>query len=658
MILLRSSRVAARSRARLASALAAVATLGALLVAVPATSAVAAPIPASCPTSVTLTNGGFESPDIGGGFGYRNQGDVPGWSTTAPDGQIEIWHNPFGGFAPDSGQQFVELNANFVSTLFQDVATTPGQTLRWSLAHRGRSGVDVMAVKLGSPSGALVTQRNVIDGQTWATHSGLYVVPAGQTTTRFAFEAVSAAGGASQGNFLDSVVLGNAACVVSTKTVTDLSPATPVEVGDQLEYSITASNLGGTPATSASLTDALPPGVTFAPGSLVTSAPATDAAGDDSAEYGAMSVSARLGDGATASSGGSIPAGESRSFSFRVTVDATSNGAVLNNVAVVSYVDSLTGDPKSSITNETSTTVADVADLAVSQSLNDELVNGATVTYTITVSNNGADSSTDSTLTSQLPALDGLSIDNSACSITAGVLLCDFGTLAPGTITLTLTGTVPAGAGAGDTFVLSSVVDGSATDSSLANNTATTTGAVIAVSDLDLTVTLTPEVAGLIESGDSLLVVYEVTNTGNVVLYDVTVSSPIFGTVTCAAQLLPGETATCSPSETYTVTDDDAEAGSVSVTATAEGAPLDGSGIAIATAAASDSISVLALPVDTEDGDDVAGTIPGSLSVTGVDPSGLLVAASLILVTGVLLAASSVRKRPWPALARRRSRAA
>jgi hypothetical protein len=44
------------------------------------------------------------------------------------------------------------------------------------------------------------------DNTAWGTHTADYVVPAGQVCTRFAFRAVSAAGGnPSIGNFLDAV---------------------------------------------------------------------------------------------------------------------------------------------------------------------------------------------------------------------------------------------------------------------------------------------------------------------------------------------------------------------------------------------------------------------------------------------------------------------
>jgi hypothetical protein len=77
-----------------------------------------------------------------------------------------------------AGSQFAELNASQASTLYQDVATTPGQTLRWELLHRGREGVDVMAVHIAAPAtrqGTATRQGPLIsDGNTaWGKHSGV-----------------------------------------------------------------------------------------------------------------------------------------------------------------------------------------------------------------------------------------------------------------------------------------------------------------------------------------------------------------------------------------------------------------------------------------------------------------------------------------------------
>lgn len=47
------------------------------------------------------------------------------------------------------GQQFAELNADQESSLYQIVTTDPGKMYKWSLSHRGRDGLDTMALVIG-----------------------------------------------------------------------------------------------------------------------------------------------------------------------------------------------------------------------------------------------------------------------------------------------------------------------------------------------------------------------------------------------------------------------------------------------------------------------------------------------------------------------------
>ena len=168
-----------------------------------------------------IVNGGFESPTVASNYQFVGSHNSPSpatgiaWDTTDSTKVVEIWHTGYLGVPADTGTQFAELNANNVGTLSQDLATTPGFTLNWSLAHRGRSGTDTMTVSIGPPVGPLVVQTpygqsvpNISDGTSaWGHYHGQYTIPAGQTTTRFAFNSVSAAGGDNSiGNFLDSVV--------------------------------------------------------------------------------------------------------------------------------------------------------------------------------------------------------------------------------------------------------------------------------------------------------------------------------------------------------------------------------------------------------------------------------------------------------------------
>lgn len=165
-------------------------------------------------------NGGFEQPNIrstppapfqtftSNPFirAYR-QADVPGWSTTDARGAIEVWETGAQGVPAYAGRQFAEINAYDFAALYQDILTTPGSTVIWSFAHRGRAGTDTLRVLMGPPGGPLVDQGTFSTGNTaWSLKSGSYTVPPGQTVTRFQFLAVSTAGGSlSVGNFIDEV---------------------------------------------------------------------------------------------------------------------------------------------------------------------------------------------------------------------------------------------------------------------------------------------------------------------------------------------------------------------------------------------------------------------------------------------------------------------
>ena len=163
--------------------------------------------------------------------------------------------NTFDNTGPDSanGDFFAEINAENLGTLYQDVRTIPGTTLRWRMFHRGRavSGEDEMKVRIGPASAALSSYYTVAtttydntptrrpsnsgsgasmrdargntsllggyksstDSMTvggsaggWGYYEGRYTVGASETSTRFAFVSVSvASGNNSVGNLIDSI---------------------------------------------------------------------------------------------------------------------------------------------------------------------------------------------------------------------------------------------------------------------------------------------------------------------------------------------------------------------------------------------------------------------------------------------------------------------
>lgn len=155
--------------------------------------------------SFSLINPSFEQPGVpAGSLQFFNQNSFPGWRTTDPSGRIEIWGSGFGGVPAYQGTNFAELNADNPGSLFQDVATCPGQVYSWGAAHRGRGGIETAALEFGPPGGPYVPIQTMTDGTSaWGTYSGTYVIPAGQTTTRVRPTAVVATS-LSVGNFVDA----------------------------------------------------------------------------------------------------------------------------------------------------------------------------------------------------------------------------------------------------------------------------------------------------------------------------------------------------------------------------------------------------------------------------------------------------------------------
>jgi len=156
--------------------------------------------------SVPFENGGFELPVVSGSYTQTSETNVPGWQTTATDGLIEIWTSGFNGVPSQEGNQFVELNATQISTLFQTFNLNGlGGTVDWSVYHRGRSAVEIANVLFGETLATTTVEQTMTDGTTaWGFYSGTFTIPPGQTTLVIAFESVV---GGSVGNFLDNIVV-------------------------------------------------------------------------------------------------------------------------------------------------------------------------------------------------------------------------------------------------------------------------------------------------------------------------------------------------------------------------------------------------------------------------------------------------------------------
>ena len=135
-----------------------------------------------------------------------NEDEIEHWQTTATDKKIEVWKNGFQGVNAVDGDYFLELNANQVASLYQDVVTIPGTTLVWSVSHRGRTGTDTASLSVGGSNSDLDIQETMTTGNDgWVTYTQEYVVPEGQTVTRFSLDSIdSASSSLSVGNLIDN----------------------------------------------------------------------------------------------------------------------------------------------------------------------------------------------------------------------------------------------------------------------------------------------------------------------------------------------------------------------------------------------------------------------------------------------------------------------
>ncbi|HWN68513.1 MAG TPA: DUF4215 domain-containing protein [Haliangium sp.] len=160
--------------------------------------------PAWAQSNRSIINGGFEQPPVPAGtFQIIDENNIPGWETSATDSLMELWGTGFLGVPAFAGNQFAELNANQVATLFQPLCLVPGDTVNWSFAHRGRSGTDTIRLTIGTDQ---VTTESTGSAD-WAVYSGTYTPTiTASAPVQFFFESVDAAGGSgSAGNFLDAV---------------------------------------------------------------------------------------------------------------------------------------------------------------------------------------------------------------------------------------------------------------------------------------------------------------------------------------------------------------------------------------------------------------------------------------------------------------------
>ena len=241
----------------------------------------------------------------------------------------------------------------------------------------------------------------------------------------------------------------------------------PVLAGANITYTAVVTNNGPATATTVTAVDTIPANTTFS-SDIVPSG--------WTCVVNATTVSC---------SNPSMAANATSTFTFVFTVTAgTAPGTVITNSVTVG---SAVSDPTSS--NNTATTTDTVtspsqADLSISKSGAPEPVNqGDTLTYTLTVANNGPASADNVVVTDPLPAAvtyQSSSATQGTCSQGGGTVTCNIGTMSNGqivTITISVTATTFS---ASSYAVNTATVSSTTSDPNSSNNSSTFNSTIIA----------------------------------------------------------------------------------------------------------------------------------------------------------------------------------
>jgi uncharacterized repeat protein (TIGR01451 family) len=127
----------------------------------------------------------------------------------------------------------------------------------------------------------------------------------------------------------------------SSESVRDVD-GPPLRPGDELEYTISADNSGSGAASFVTLSAALPPQVSYVPGSLAISSGANAGALTDEADVdlgeidrsSGQTVVVRLGEGASSTSGGRLGPGEGSVVTYRVVLDPDASGSIVSQALI------------------------------------------------------------------------------------------------------------------------------------------------------------------------------------------------------------------------------------------------------------------------------------------------------------------------------------
>jgi uncharacterized repeat protein (TIGR01451 family) len=282
-----------------------------------------------------------------------------------------------------------------------------------------------------------------------------------------------------------------------------------ISAGDPAGFTITVTNTGVPTSTGVTVSDTLPLGVTW-------SVDAISPGATFSITAGVLNVSF-----------GNIPGGQSRFVHISGPTDAADCGTITNSATVSSTNE----DPNDLGNNtDTATITVNCPDVAIVKTADTGTISsGETAAFTITVSNIGAGTAHDVTVSDTLQAGIPWMTSTPGASITNGVLTDVIGTLAPGATAVIHVSGVTDATDCG-TIPNTATVSASNEDADdLGNNSSTATITVLCP-DIHVakTVGLTGNSqTGTINAGDTAIFTITVSNAGPGTAFGVTVNDPL-----------------------------------------------------------------------------------------------------------------------------------
>ncbi len=191
--------------------------------------------------------------------------------------------------------------------------------------------------------------------------------------------------------------------ITLTKSATDINGG-ELRPGDELEYQVTGTNndpLGN--AYNSILTDGIPAGTTYVPGTIrVTANPdpavvggKTDNPNDDQGRFGGGVLTVHVGRGATSALGGLLKPGDTFTVTFRVKVEpGATDGQEILNVARLTSTDEA-GRPYAALDSARSVvTITSPPDLTIFKRHTQAFARSEVGTFTLEVVNVGTRSTT------------------------------------------------------------------------------------------------------------------------------------------------------------------------------------------------------------------------------------------------------------------------